>query len=76
MNDIIKGPERQIMDLRARVEELEEALKEMELDMRGMIYEKYKGTLHYPDQQRRYKRDLGICDRAAALLHPTATEKG
>lgn len=66
-----------ILTLIQEKREMEEALKEMEPELRSMIYEQYKGTLHYPDQQKRYKRDLNICDRARALTPgDTPTEDG
>lgn len=54
-----------------------EVLKEMQPELRSLIYKQYKGTLHYPDQQRKYNDDLAVCDRAAAEIakHSAATPK-
>jgi len=50
------------------IEKMRVLVRELADDAAAAIQNRYKGTLHYPDQQRHYTRDMAVVEDARAAL--------
>ena len=63
---------RELEAVKGRCGELEACLEECADDLESWIADGYPSRSEYPDEMRRYKRDIELVDRARALMEKSS----